>query len=65
MTKELYIGILFLSFKLDVLISFIFVIIAKSDVDKVLRDAGVAANQEDLDTMMNKLEGKSFPELIT
>ena len=41
-----------------------FVIIAKADVEKLLKDSGVTSDSDSLDTMMSKLEGKSLPDLI-
>lgn len=41
-----------------------FVIIAKADVEKLLKASGVTSDAESLDVMMSKLEGKSIPELI-
>lgn len=38
--------------------------IAKKDVQDLLKASGVTADEADLTVMMNKLEGKSIPELI-
>ena len=40
------------------------VYIAKKDVQDLLKASGVTADDADLTVMMNKLEGKSIPELI-
>ena len=38
--------------------------LAKKDVQDLLKSSGVEADDESLTTMINKLEGKSIPELI-
>ena len=37
---------------------------AKKQVSDLLKESGVTADEESLTVMMNKLEGKSIPELI-
>merc|ERR1719362_2658447 len=37
---------------------------SKKDVQDLLKSSGVEADDESLTTMINKLEGKSIPELI-
>jgi len=37
---------------------------SKKDVQDLLKASGVTADEADLTVMMNKLEGKSIPELI-
>ena len=41
-----------------------FLSIAKKDVQDLLKASGVTADEADLTVMMNKLEGKSIPDLI-
>ena len=39
-------------------------LIAKKDVEDLLKASGVQADSDSLDVMMKRLEGKSLPELI-